>query len=170
MNSTKPESCASPHRTEAGAPSLTRWEARCSAGRRAILTRVNSQPPEVGIIVPDSRSSEPGFFEDRQESLLEFLKQARRRLDVPPAVERDLPQASGPVVGPDGEAVHAVLFRALDPESLAREVQVPFPGGSEEADHVEKVGVRFQRVAIADEVLRHRDAESGAAQHEEGAV
>src|SRR5258706_4686129 len=163
MDSTKPESCATPHRTEAGAPSLTRWEARCSAGRRAVLTRVKfSASGKVWLMVPDSRSSETGFFEDREEGLLEFLKQARRRLDVPPAVEGDLPQPAGPVIGPDGEAVHAVLFRALDPEGLAREVQVPFPRGSEEADHVEEVGVPFQRVAIADEVLRHRDAERGA--------
>src|SRR5438552_16887536 len=53
---------------------------------------------------------EPGFFENREESFLEFLKQARRRLDVPPAVERDLPQAPRPAVGADGEAGHAVLL------------------------------------------------------------
>ena len=63
-----------------------------------------------------------------------------------------------------------MLFRALDAEGLAREVQIPFPRGAEEADDVEKVGVRLQGVAIADEVLGHRDAERGAAQHEERPV
>src|SRR4029077_9903226 len=94
----------------------------------------------------------------------------RSRFDVSPAVERDLAQASGLVVRPHREAVHAVLLRAFDAESLAGKIEVPFSRGPEEADHVEQVRVRLQSVTVANEVLGRRDPERGAAQHDEGPV
>src|SRR5450432_2962123 len=114
--------------------------------------------------------SQPPVPEHRQQRLFQFLEEPRGGLDIAAAVKSDFPEPSGLVIRSDGVAVHAVLFRALDPEGLAGEVEIPFARGTEERQYVEEVRVRLDGVAVAHEVFRDGNAERRAPEHQERSV
>ena len=104
MDSTSPESRSSPQ--------LQRWrELRGGRGGNTLIGRRSghlARPHDVGLagrlIVAESRGGlsarryRRARLEGGEQVLLELLEEPGRRLDVPPAVEGDLPQPARPVV------------------------------------------------------------------------
>src|SRR5439155_3697731 len=98
--------------------------------------------------------SETRVFEHRKERLVELEEELRGRLHVPAAIQGDLPEPVLSVIVSNSISIQTVFLWALDAEHLAREIQVPLAGRSEERQDVQQISVRLDRVPVAAEVLR----------------